>query len=140
MSENKSEPKAQDRADKWANAQHFGKMSEAMVADFYKANGFKIKKMNYKSRYGEIDVIAQKNEELVFIEVKARSSVSFLSPCEYVTPAKQKKIVKTALCYLADIGTDDFLIRFDVAEVVKKDNRITLNCITNAFEADGEYN
>ncbi len=124
---------------KWENAQHFGKVAETTVADYYVSSGYKIKKRNFASRFGEIDVIAQKSNLLVFIEVKARDSTNNLRPCEYVTPTKQKKILKTALCYLAYIGTDDFSIRFDVVEVIKINDKLTLNCIENAFDASAAF-
>ncbi len=125
---------------KYKNAQELGKVAEKMAADYYINNGYKLEKMNFKSRTGEIDVIVSKGNELVFVEVKARSEKTIARPCEFVTKAKQKKILKTALIYLKYIGSEDFFIRFDVVEAENINGKISLNCIENAFDASLIYN
>ncbi len=125
--------------EKYKIAQAFGKTAEKMAAEFYKSKGYAVEKMNFTCKYGEIDVIARKNKELIFAEVKARGKNSIARPCEFVTPTKQKRILKTALIYLKQIGSDDFYIRFDVVEAISKDGKITLNCIENAFDASALY-
>ena len=93
-----------------------GQCGEDAATDFLKKNKYKIIKRNYKNKIGEIDIIAQKGEDLVFAEVKTRSSEQFGTPAEAVTYYKKQKIVNTARWYLAQTPTD-LNIRFDIIEV-----------------------
>ncbi len=112
-----------------------GKKGEDMVASFLRKNGHTIIKRNYVSRFGEIDIIAGKDGLLLFIEVKTRRENSYVSPKEAVDSHKIRRMLLTAEDYLSktQIG-DDLQPRFDVAEVlVKDDNTYHLNYIKNAF-------
>ena len=93
-----------------------GELGEQAVAEKLMQNGYQILERNWHSRYGEIDIIAQKEDILAFVEVKARNPRSKGTPAEAVTPIKQKKLVQTALCYLQETGSS-LQPRFDVAEV-----------------------
>lgn len=93
-----------------------GQRGEALVADYLRHNGFRIVGHGYYCRFGEIDLIAWEGNTLCFIEVKTRTNLEMGLPREYVTPAKQKKLRKTALFYLSEKKLDCFC-RFDVAEV-----------------------
>ena len=93
-----------------------GQCGEDAATNFLKKNKYKIIKRNYKNKIGEIDIIAQKGEDLVFVEVKTRSSEQFGTPAEAVTYYKKRKIVNTARWYLAQKPTD-LNIRFDIIEV-----------------------
>lgn len=94
-----------------------GKKGEDFSSEYLEKNGYRILERNYHSRYGEIDIIAQKDEEIIFLEVKTRSKKSEVKPCEYVDERKMNKIVKTALIYLGD-RADDTLMRFDVIDII----------------------
>ena len=93
-----------------------GLQGEALVADYLRNNGFQLVAHGYYCRFGEIDLIAWEGNTLCFIEVKTRTNLEMGLPREYVTPAKQKKLRKTALFYLSEKNLDCFC-RFDVAEV-----------------------
>lgn len=93
-----------------------GLQGEALVADYLRNNGFQLVAHGYYCRFGEIDLIAWEGNTLCFIEVKTRTNLEMGLPREYVTPAKQKKLRKTALFYLSEKKLDCFC-RFDVAEV-----------------------
>ena len=93
-----------------------GLQGEALVADYLRNNGFQLVAHGYYCRFGEIDLIAWEGNILCFIEVKTRTNLEMGLPREYVTPAKQKKLRKTALFYLSEKKLDCFC-RFDVAEV-----------------------
>ena len=70
---------------------------------------------NYHSRYGEIDLIVEREKELVFVEVKARSAGSYAEACEVISLAQQRKIIKTAQIFLQKSPHyEDFDCRFDV--------------------------
>ena len=93
-----------------------GIWGEAQVANYLRKNRYRLVAHSYHCRFGEIDLIAMDGKTLCFVEVKTRSNLSMGLPREYVTPAKQRRIKKTALFYLAAHDLD-CPARFDVAEV-----------------------
>ena len=97
--------------------------------------GYQILAANWRSRFGEIDLIARSPEGvLCFGEVQTRTSSRFAAPREAVTPAKQRKLRTTAEYYLARTGQGECFCRFDVAEVYPAlEGEPTINYITNAF-------
>ncbi len=113
-----------------------GNAGEKFVAEFLKKKGFIISKTNFHSRFGEIDIIAENNEYLLFVEVKTRSQNSLAEPKEFVNTLKQSKIISTANYYLMYNPTT-LKVRFDVAEVKLHENgglqNVTINYIENAF-------
>jgi putative endonuclease len=99
-----------------------GQIGEDLVADYYSSLGYKLVEKNYITPFGkqigELDLIVKKNNELVFVEVKTRTSNRFGGPFEAVDQNKQKKLVKTAKMYLKlHEEFQNFSIRFDVAAV-----------------------
>lgn len=114
-----------------------GKAGEQLCASYFEKLGYKIVVCNYHSRYGEIDVIAENEEFLVFAEVKTRNNKSIAEAREAVTPSKQRKIMLTALDYISKHSTDK-QIRFDVFEVLISENgRIyKFRNTENAFDFD----
>ena len=112
-----------------------GDRGEAAVADALERKGYAVLERQYRGRWGEIDLIVRTAEGvLCFVEVKTRSPRAIAPPREAVTPAKQRKLRDTALCYLAQTGWDG-PCRFDVAEVYPADagGRRQINYFTNAF-------
>ena len=92
-----------------------GQWAELEAARRLKTAGYDIVAHNYHSRYGEIDLIALQQRQLVFVEVKARTSSQYASAVESITLVKQVKIIKTALLYLqAQPGLLEYDLRFDV--------------------------
>lgn len=120
-----------------------GNLGEKLAYGYLKKNNYNIVAKNYKSEYGEIDLIAQKDEILVFIEVKYRNKNCKYSPKEAVTKQKQRKIVKTALEYIRinkDKINKNFQPRFDVIEIKElSEDRVNVNMIENAFSPEEEY-
>jgi putative endonuclease len=80
-----------------------GDVGEKLARGFLKKKGYKIRENNFRCREGEIDIIAQKKDCLVFVEVRTRTSSSsgFGSPEESVTSAKKEKLIASALAYLS---------------------------------------
>lgn len=114
-----------------------GKNGEEMVADYLRKNGWTVIKQNYRSRFGEIDIIAENDEYIIFTEVKTRKKNSLVSGAEAVNSHKQQRIVLTAQDFLSKIASD-LQPRFDVAVVTmhsRKDGSFgfELNYIENAF-------
>lgn len=93
-----------------------GGWGESMAARFLRKKGYEIAAANYRCRFGEIDLIAQKGDIVAFVEVKTRKNADFARPAEAVTPAKMKKIVSTALLWLQSHKCEK-QPRFDVIEV-----------------------
>ncbi|KIR02861.1 protein of unknown function UPF0102 [Lachnospiraceae bacterium TWA4] len=106
-----------------------GACYEQAVAIYLSKIGYQILCMNYTCYFGEIDIIAKEGDELVFIEVKYRSSRSYGDPAEAVTKRKQQKIYLCANHYMKAHRLVDIPCRFDVVAVCKEQIRI----IRNAF-------
>jgi len=94
-----------------------GRKGEGYVCEYLKSKGYIINEVNYHSRYGEIDIIAQNEEYLVFVEVKTRKNFNFSRAIEAVNRNKRIKIIKTAYFYISSKSLNK-QPRFDVAEVL----------------------
>ena len=112
----------------------FGEKGEALAAGQLKKEGYQIIETNYRTKLGEIDIIAKDKDTIVFVEVKARSSVRFGSPKWAVTPQKQKKISVVALYYLKSTNQSNAKARFDVVTVALNQDKPRIEIIKNAFE------
>lgn len=97
-----------------------GLKGEALAINYLKKKGYKILERNYRTKFGEVDIIASKDGVIVFIEVKTRSTDAFGAPEEAVTSQKQERVKKTALYYLKHLRTIPPL-RFDVISVELKE-------------------
>lgn len=109
-----------------------GKIGEKYSVDYLIRNEYKILETNYRNKLGEIDVIAQYNDILVFIEVKSRTNLKYGYAFEAVNLRKQRKIINTSLMYIRSKRMDDFQLRYDIIEVYLTNN-YRINHITNAF-------
>jgi putative endonuclease len=114
--------------------QRFGQSSEQMAALFLQRNGYRILERNYRTRAGEIDIIAKHQGALVFVEVKARRSGSYGDPKWAITPAKQRKLSMAALIYLKANDAMDQRARFDVVTLQTVEDHPKIEVIRNAFE------
>lgn len=111
-----------------------GEKGEQTAVDYLTNIGYEILARRYRACTGEVDIIAQDGDTLVFIEVKARRTNKFGRPAEAVTYAKRTKITKTALCYLNQFHCTDSKCRFDIFEVFCSPNDgFKCNHIINAF-------
>ncbi|MBW1841403.1 MAG: YraN family protein [Deltaproteobacteria bacterium] len=114
--------------------QKFGKESETTAVKYLKKNGYKILERNYRTKLGEIDIIAKDRDALVFVEVKAKRSDRFGNPKEAVTPKKQRKISKVALHYLKATNQNHVKARFDVVAILSMEDNTSIEIVKNAFE------
>ena len=78
-----------------------GAIGEKLARDFLKKKGYRIRETNFRCREGEIDIVAEKKGELVFVEVRTKASTEFGTPEESVTFAKKEKLIASALAYIA---------------------------------------
>jgi len=110
-----------------------GSKGEDIAAGFLKDKGYRIVARNYKTPIGEIDIIAEQKETLVFVEVKTRSSNSFGYPFEAVNARKQHKLKNLALLYLKKQKKDS-AVRFDVLSIHISGGKKEIEHIEDAFE------
>jgi putative endonuclease len=110
-----------------------GKAGEDLAARFLEQNGLKIIERNYRFERGEIDLIAEEGDELVFVEVKARSSAVFGAPEDAVTEEKQEQVHTVADGYLFEHDIDDRACRFDVVAIEFKKGKTEIRHIRDAF-------
>jgi len=113
-----------------------GKKGEDIALDFLKKNGYGIIKRNYRTKLGEIDIIAREKDTLCFIEVKTRSSLRFGSPKEAVFPSKQRQISKVALTFLKEHKFMNEKSRFDVVCISGASGTQKIELLKNAFELE----
>lgn len=94
---------------------NLGQWAEQEAVKLLLQHGYEIVKLNYFSRFGEIDIIAQSKQELIFVEVKARTSTQMGHAFETVNQSKQQKMIKTAFKFLQEYPQyEQYYCRFDV--------------------------
>ena len=109
-----------------------GQRGEARAARYLKGLGYRIIRRNYRSPSGEVDIIAQDGETLVFVEVKARKDNAFGSPLEAVDQRKRKRITGAALFYMSGLKEQP-CARFDVIGIMQRGWRTEVEHIIDAF-------
>lgn len=111
-----------------------GQTAEQVAADYLVENKIKIIDRNYRTRFGEIDIISKYKKEYVFVEVKAKNSSRFGKPYEMVTEKKKKKLIATSKSYLTENGLDIEKVdwRIDVVSIDYETGKI--DWIKNAVE------
>ena len=116
-----------------------GRFGEAAAAEYLRKNGYKILGMNYRTRVGELDLIASRGDFVAFVEVKLRKDGSFAQAREFVTRSKQQRLIAAAELWLQSSGTK-LQPRFDVIEVYAPRGTDTRDPLIrhweNAFIAD----
>ncbi|MBR4579537.1 MAG: YraN family protein [Oscillospiraceae bacterium] len=116
-----------------------GRFGEAFCAEQLRRKGYRILAMNYRTRLGEIDLIAEDRRYIAFVEVKLRRSPEFAQAREFVTARKQQRILAAASSWLAE-NPSKKQPRFDVAEVYAPRGADTAHpefrYIEDAFTAD----
>lgn len=122
-------------------SKRIGDIGEDAATIYLQKHGFKIIKRNFFSRYGEIDIIAEKGKYIVFVEVKTRKENAKLKACEALTYSKRNKIIKTTMIYLLE-NPVDLQPRFDFIEV--ETDKFTgdvkfIDHIENAFLVEDSY-
>ena len=114
--------------------QELGKLGEELACRELVSRGYAISATRYRTRHGEIDIVAEDGATLVFVEVKMKSSPECGTAAEAVTPWKQRRVVRMAIDYIARHNLHDRPIRFDVVaiDVVRGQPQITV--IPAAFD------
>jgi len=94
-----------------------GKKGETKASEFLKAHGIEILTRNFRSPYGEVDIIGRVGEQIIFFEVKTRTSDTCGNPEDSVTPRKKEKLIATALYYLQEKDLLSSSWRIDVISI-----------------------
>jgi putative endonuclease len=110
----------------------FGNQAEKLALDYLKRNGYEILATNWRFGKAEIDIIARKDNTLVFVEVKARSSGYYGQPQSFIDRKKIKRITEAAHEYILQNNADADA-RFDVIAILKNKHKEELEHIENAF-------
>lgn len=110
-----------------------GKEGEEIAIKFLKKKGYRIIEKNYRTVFGEIDIIAKDKDVIVFLEVKTRVDETFGYPFEAVTRRKREKIKKVALFFLKRFKRE-LPARFDVLSINIEDGKKQIRHIKDAFE------
>ena len=108
-----------------------GNIGEEKVVWHYRFKGHKIIARNFSCRYGELDIVALKDNTVIVVEVKTRKNNNFAHAREFVDHKKQARIKNTTNIFLQKNNLTEYNVRFDVAEVYTDSNKI--NIIENAF-------
>lgn len=112
-----------------------GNKGEVAVVEWLVKKGYHILAQNFTARQGEIDIIAQKENIVVFVEVKTRKN-QYFPLSQVITPSKQRKIISTAKLYLQKQQFFDQVFRFDVA-LVTEGEQYQIEYLPNAFQEQG---
>jgi putative endonuclease len=118
-----------------ASHNDFGKKAEDLAVQFLQKNGYKILVRNFRYQKAEIDIIAEKDNLIIIVEVKARSTDFFILPQEAVTKGKIRLIVTAANHFMEEFNKDQE-VRFDIISVLPDEKgNLNIEHITDAFEA-----
>lgn len=115
------------------NEPALGVWGEIQAVDYLRRKGYAILQSNYRTRLGEIDIIARNRDYLVFCEVKLRKSDAYGAAREFVDARKQEKLRQTALLWLSENETN-LQPRFDVIEIYAPDGRKTTRPVIHHLE------
>jgi putative endonuclease len=115
-----------------------GVRAESLAARFLESQGYQLLRQNFRSKRGEIDLIAMEGQTLCFVEVRYRGHASFGHPTSTINRIKQRRIVRTASAFLTNVWTGPpCACRFDVISILGQEaSEIVL--LRNAFDAPGE--
>lgn len=116
----------------------FGKLGEDLACEELQRRGYAILDRRFRTRCGELDIIARDGPVLVFVEVRARSGGSFGNPFDSVTWQKRHRLCRMAAAYLCHKGLPDVACRFDVVGVMgTAGGDFNVEVMKNAFDFHG---
>ena len=117
----------------WSTRIRFGRRSEILGAAYLRSLGFKVVASSYRTRDGEVDLIAWDGDQLVFVEVKSRRSED--PPEDVVNTQKRERIARAAASYIARYRLQDRPYRFDILAVTERPGRKPeFRLLRNAFQ------
>lgn len=111
--------------------QEIGKIGENLATKYLENKEYKVLLRNFRCRSGEIDIIAEDKNEIVFVEVKTRSILCYGRPAEAVDYFKRKHIYRTAKYFLHKNNLERHFVRFDVIEIYLSNKKYKVSHIKN---------
>jgi len=113
-----------------------GNAAEQAAVELLERSGYRVLARNFRCAWGEVDVVAEREDLLCFVEVRMRSTAAWGDPAHTVSWAKQRKVAKAALHYLFEHGgLQERMVRFDVVSVVGRGEKALVEHIPDAFDA-----
>ncbi|HZH04119.1 MAG TPA: YraN family protein [Myxococcaceae bacterium] len=112
-----------------------GDRAEEVAVRYLQERGYRVVARNFHCAYGELDVVAEKDDLLCVVEVRMRTSAAWGDPAQTVMSSKQRRIVKATLHYLARRRMQDVAVRFDVISVLGRGDGAAVEHIPGAFDA-----
>ncbi len=120
------------------NSLQIGNAAESLACDYLQERGLKLLIRNYRAPYGELDLVMQDHDHIVFVEVRFRRHHRYGSGADSVTASKRDKLTKTALYYLQQHPKQaKHPVRFDVISLSVTDGQVNVEWIKDAFQAEG---
>jgi putative endonuclease len=111
-----------------------GRDGEDLAWDHLRRAGYRLVARNVRSRFGEIDLVVERGDTLVFVEVRSRAGSRFGAPLESIDGRKRRQVARLAADFLARRRLDDRRARFDVVAVEWQDGAPKVDHVENAFE------
>lgn len=113
----------------------FGRMAEDAALRYLQEHNLILLQRNFRSRFGEIDLIMQENNTIIFVEVRSRKNSAFLHPAETIDHSKRNKIRKTSQVFMQKtLAWNRYDWRFDVITLIgKRENEMEIEWIKSAF-------
>lgn len=111
------------------NTRRYGVIGEKMAQKYLINKGYKILKTNFYTKKGEIDIIAKKNNCVVFVEVKTRNNLNYGTPAMAVGRIKKTHIKKSAEIFIYINKLYEYEVRFDLIEIIMKNGKCEINHI-----------
>jgi putative endonuclease len=112
----------------------FGELGERIAVRWLERTGWRILSRRYRSGHRDIDVVAERDGLIAFVEVKARTGEAFGSPVEAVHRRKQRELAKSAQTWIDRHGRSGESYRFDVMGVLLKEQRVYIRHVPGAFQ------
>jgi putative endonuclease len=112
-----------------------GILGEKLAREFLRKKGYRVRELNFRCKNGEIDIIAEKDDYLVFVEVRTKTTTAFGTPEESITFAKKKRLIALALYYLNSHQnlSSSWRIDFVAIELDSKGKATRIDLIENAI-------
>lgn len=112
----------------------FGRQGERVAERWLQARGWRVVQRRYRSGHRDIDLVAQRDQLVAFIEVKARTGAEFGDPVEAVNWKKRKELIRSAWTWIGRHGRPGEAYRFDVIGVLVSGPRVRVRHVENAFQ------
>lgn len=115
-----------------AEHNNLGKKGEELAVDFLMHKGYNILEINYRYLKSEVDIIAKKENTIIAVEVKTRSTPEFGNPQDFVKPKQIQSLVKVMDYYITEHDLD-VEVRFDIVAIIKNKQGTNIEHLENAF-------